>query len=74
MPNPEQPSWRLRRIAIFGLLLLCAAVIVYVVGWGADNALHRTALQWAFGSAVAVVCGYAGFAAFEDVSLAKLLR
>ena len=74
MPNPEQPSWRLRRIAIFGLLIVCAAVIVYVVGWGDDNDLHRTAMTWAFGSAVVVVCGYAGFATLEDMSLAKLVR
>lgn len=74
MPNPEQPSWLLRRIAIFGLLILCTGVVVYVVGWGQDNELHRTALVWAFGSAVVTVASYAGFATMEDVKLADILR
>ena len=74
MPNPEQPSWLLRRIAIFGLLILCAGISIYVVGWGNDNELHRTALAWALGSATIVVMSYAGFAAMQDVKLADILR
>lgn len=74
MPNPEQPSWVLRRIAIFGLLVLCCCIAVYVVGWGEDNELHRTALTWSLGSAVVIVSAYAGFATLEDIRLAAVLR
>ena len=74
MPDPKAPSWAARRAAIFGLLLLCAGVIVFVVGWGEDSQIHRTALMWAFGAAVGTVFAYAGFATFEDISLARLVR
>lgn len=67
--SANQPNWKLRRIAIFGLLFLCTVVICYVVGWGQDTELHRAALAWAFGSAVATVFAYAGFATFEDIKL-----
>jgi len=73
MPNPDNPNWTMRRTAVFSLLMLCCAVVVYVVGWGEDNDLHRTALIWAFGSATVLVMGYAGIASLEDVKLASIL-
>jgi len=74
MPNPEYPSWVLRRVAIFTTLGLCWGVVIYVVGWGSDTELHRTALTGALWSSVAIVFAYAGFATFEDVRLAAILR
>lgn len=73
MIHPDKPSWFLRRIAIFGLLILCAGVVIYIVGWGEDNELHRTAVVWAFSSAVVIVASYAGFATMEDIKLASIL-
>ena len=74
MPNPEKPSWMLRRVAIFSSLVICWAIAIYIVGWGADNELHRTAFVWAMGSAVVVVSSYAGFATLEDIKMADILR
>ena len=73
MIPPDKPSWFLRRIAIFGMLIICAGVIIYIVGWGEDTDLHRTAVIWAFSSAVVIISSYAGFATMEDVKLSNLL-
>ena len=75
MPNPDKPSWKLRRIAIFGWLFFCGMTTAYVLVLGdPDNGIHSAALAWAFGSAAVTVFSYAGWATIEDISLAKLLR
>ena len=73
MPNPDKPSWMMRRCAIFGLLAVCAFVIVYVVGWGEDTQLHRQALMWGFVCSFLTVLSYAGLATIEDISIARVL-
>ena len=71
----KNPPWIMRRIAIFGWLILCCLSIIYILVEGdPSNSIHTTALNWAYGSAVATVFSYAGWATLEDISLAKLLR
>ena len=73
MPDPSKPSWLLRRIAIFGLLILCSGVIVYLTGWGQDTALHRQISLSAWAVAFLTVLSYAGLATIEDIKLANIL-
>jgi len=71
----DKPSWKLRRLTIFGLLIFAGLTVMYVILFGdPDSNLHSTALVWGYGTAVATVFTYAGWATIEDISLAKLFR
>ena len=75
IPVSDKPSWKLRRIAIFGWLIFCLLTIAMILVFGnSTNSLHTSALGWAFGSAAATVFAYAGFATLEDINLAKLVK
>lgn len=64
-----KPSWKLRRRAVFGSLIFCGIVIVYVsVRWD-DTSLASTLVLGAFGLIGAIVASYIGGAAYQDVHL-----
>jgi NhaP-type Na+/H+ or K+/H+ antiporter len=66
-----KPSWKLRRRAVFGSLIFCGFVIVYVsVRWD-DTNLASTLVLGAFGLIGAIVASYIGGAAYQDVRLYK---
>lgn len=69
----DRPSWKMRRIAIFGWLILCAVAVGFLLLWGdPSNAIHSKALTWSFATGIITVFGYAGWATFEDVELSKI--
>lgn len=65
----SQPSWKLRRRAVFGSMLFGVAVIVYVAIRWDDTSLAQTLALSGFGLIGAVVAAYIGGAAYEDVRL-----
>jgi multisubunit Na+/H+ antiporter MnhG subunit len=70
----KKPSWKLRRRAVFGSLIFCAAVVLFVVWRWDDTRLAETLVISSFGLAGAVIASYIGGAAYEDVKLYKPLR
>lgn len=67
--DPEfRPKWENRRRTMFATLVFCAAVIVFVIGWGEDTRLNETALQFAFITGGGVLGSYIFGAAWEDVT------
>lgn len=65
----EQPSWKLRRRAVFGSLLFGMAIIVYVAIRWQDSGLGETLALGAYGLIGAVVAAYIGGAVYEDAKL-----
>ena len=67
--NKEQPSWKLRRRAVFSSLLFGFALIAYIAILGESTSLNETLALGAFGLVGAVIAAYIGGAAYEDVKL-----
>lgn len=67
----KQPSWRLRRRAVFGSMLFAAALLVYVAVRWDSTSLAETLALGSFGLIGTVVAAYVGGAAYEDVRLFK---
>ena len=67
----KQPSWRLRRRAVFGSMLFAAALLVYVAWRWDSTSLAETIALGSFGLIGTVVAAYVGGAAYEDVRLYK---
>lgn len=67
----KQPSWRLRRRAVFGSMLFAAALLVYVAWRWDSTSLAETLALGSFGLIGTVVAAYVGGAAYEDVRLFK---
>ncbi len=65
-PNP---SWKLRRRAVFGSLIFAGLIILYVTIKGEDSGLFQTLALGSFGLIGAIVAAYIGGAAYEDVRL-----
>ena len=65
-PNP---SWKLRRRAVFGSLIFAGLIILYVTVKGEDSGLFQTLALGSFGLIGAIVAAYIGGAAYEDVRL-----
>jgi uncharacterized membrane protein YiaA len=73
-PNPaSKTSWVYRRTLIFGVALLCAGLLVYVVGWGADNELNRNIVFWSFLTLLLELAFYVFGATFEDLAMLKMV-
>jgi hypothetical protein len=70
----KRPTWKLRRRAVFGALVFCALVVVWVIIRWDDTRLAETLVISSFGLAGAVIASYIGGAAYEDVKLYKPLR
>jgi uncharacterized membrane protein len=67
----QEPSWKLRRRAVFGSLLFGMAIITYVAIRWQDSGLGETLALGAYGLIGAVVAAYIGGATYEDVKLWK---
>ena len=67
----SQPSWKLRRRAVFSSLIFGFTLIAYIAIFGESNSLNETLALGAFGLVGAVVAAYIGGAAYEDVRLWK---
>lgn len=64
--QPNGPSWKLRRRAVFGSLVFAAGIIVYVGFRWEDTALAETLVLGAYGLMGAVIAAYTGFAVMDD--------
>ncbi len=62
-----QPKWENRRRTLFATLSFCAAIIVWVVGFGDDTRINDTALQFAFITGGGVLGTYIFGAVWEDL-------
>lgn len=67
----KKPSWKNRRRVVFATLMFCAALVVYLAGWGSDSRLHETMAWGSFSLAGFVIAGYVFGAVMEDVGLFK---
>lgn len=67
----QQPSWKLRRRAVFSSLIFGFIIISYITFFGESNSLNETLVLGAYGLVGAVVAAYIGGAAYEDVRLWK---
>lgn len=67
----QQPSWKLRRRAVFSSLVFGFIIIAYITFFGESNSLNETLVLGAYGLVGAVVAAYIGGAAYEDVRLWK---
>ena len=65
----KQPSWRLRRRAVFGSMIFAGALLVYVAVRWDSTSLAETIALGSFGLIGTVVAAYVGGAAYEDVRL-----
>lgn len=69
----QQPSWKLRRRAVFSSLIFGFIIISYITFFGESNSLNETLVLGAYGLVGAVVAAYIGGAAYEDVRLWKTM-
>lgn len=72
--NIMQPSWKLRRRAVFGSLVFAMAIIIYVAVRWDSTSLSETLALGAFGLIGAIVAAYIGGAVYEDTRLPKLIQ
>ena len=69
LPIDPNPSWKLRRRAVFGSLIFAALIILYVTIKGEDSGLFETLALGSFGLIGVIVAAYIGGAVYEDVKL-----
>lgn len=74
LPTDPQPSWRLRRRAVFSSLIFGFIIISYVAFFGESNSLNETLALGAYGLVGGVIAAYIGGSAYEDVRLWKPIK
>lgn len=70
----QQPSWKLRRRAVFSSLIFSMIIILYVAIRWDSTSLAETLVLGAFGLIGAIVAAYIGGAVYEDTRLPKLIE
>lgn len=65
----KQPSWKLRRRAVFGSLIFSMLMLVYIAVRWEDSGLGETLALGAYGLMGVVVAAYIGGAAYQDVKI-----
>lgn len=69
MPLPNRST---RKRFVIYMLLFCAAVIIYTIGWGAPgNSLHVSALAWAWGVAATTFFAYVFGAVVDNFNVLR---
>lgn len=69
LPIDPNPSWKLRRRAVFSSLIFGMAIVIYTAIKWESTSLAETLALGGFGLIGAVVAAYIGGAAYEDVKL-----
>lgn len=69
-----RPVWKNRRRVIFGTLLFCAAMLVYLAGWGADTQVNETMTMGLLLLAAAVIGSYVFGAVWDDKNVLAMIR
>lgn len=70
----KNPSWKMRRRAVFGTLIFCAVIITYIVFLGDEKAVFETAVFSAFGLMGAIIASYIGGAVWDDYNMKKVTK
>jgi len=68
----NQPSWTLRRRAVFGSMFFAGVILLYVMFRWDSTRLAETLAIGSFGLIGTVVAAYVGGSAYEDVRLRRL--
>lgn len=63
--------WFFRRLAVFGTMLFCAGIVIYLARWGVDDALHRDMNNLAWVCLIGALNSYVFGAAWDDRDLRK---
>jgi uncharacterized membrane protein len=69
LPIDPNPSWKMRRRAVFTSLVFGMGIVIYVALRWDSTSLSETLALGGFGLIGAVVAAYIGGAAYEDVKL-----
>lgn len=69
LPIDPNPSWKLRRRAVFSSLVFGMGIVIYTALRWDSTSLAETLALGGFGLIGAVVAAYIGGAAYEDVKL-----
>lgn len=74
-PTPHndlsKPSWKIRRTVVIVTLIFCAAITVYLTGWGKDDELRATIASGVLFLAGTVLTGYVFGVVWNDTSAMK---
>ena len=66
------PSRRTRKGVVVYTLIICTAIIAYILGFGNDeNSLHQSALAWTYSMYIVVVMAYVFGAVADTVNIMK---
>lgn len=68
LKQSDRPTWKIRRRIIFGSLLFCAFIVLFVLMKPVDSTIGETAITMAFFLAASVIGSYVFGAAWEDIS------
>lgn len=68
------PSWKLRRRAVFGSLVFSMLIIVYVAIKWDSTTLSETLVLGSFALMGTVIAAYIGGAVYEDVRLPRQIE
>lgn len=69
LPIDPNPSWKMRRRAVFSSLVFGMGIVIYTAIRWDSTSLSETLALGGFGLIGAVVAAYIGGAAYEDVKL-----
>lgn len=69
LPIDPNPSWKMRRRAVFSSLVFGMGIVIYTAIRWDSTSLAETLALGGFGMIGAVVAAYIGGAAYEDVRL-----
>lgn len=68
-----RPVWKNRQKVIFGTLIFCAFVILYLMGWSdPDSRVQETIALGAFILGGSTGAAYIGWATYEDIARIKI--
>ena len=70
-PNSKNPSWRVRRIIIFGSLAYCASLLWYLAVFTESTPLREQVVLGLLGLSGTVITGYLGFATWDDKNVMR---
>ena len=72
--HPHRPEWSRRWLLIRLSLIWCALFAAWIIIWGPDDRVRETAFVGIAGLAASVICGYLGFATWDDRNFMRHLR
>ena len=74
VPNFSPPSWKIRRRLTIATLVFCAAITVYLTGWGKDDELRATIASGVLFLAGSVLMAYVFGVVWNDTAMFRQPR